>query len=205
MAFFSFKKPKKTQRTVSFYDRENRIQNAGDLKFFFNQTASLTTSAPITFRGIPLSDITLEEIEAQLGEPIYIFDHQYRIAGHLVYYYKKKVEQLTLLTQLHFINEVFLLAVTKFSSDYVLGDADKTRLTAQIIKNYPGTSLTPEQYTLKFKDADGHVIFTEDNVFCFLHYVSNSNRVQKLKTQIDWENLTQTIPDDTGDSIDNFI
>jgi len=205
MAFFNFNKPKKTERTVSFYDRENRIQNANDLKFFFNQTASLTTSAPITFRGMPLSAITIEEMEAQFGVPTYIFDHEYRIAGHLVYYYKKKVEQLTLLTQLHFINEVFLLAVTKFSSDYVLGDADKNKLAAQVIKNYPGTTLTPEQHTLKFKDADGHVIFTEENVFCFLHYVSNSNRVQKLKTQIDWENLAQTIPDTTNESIDNFI
>jgi len=205
MAFFNFNKPKKTERTVSFYDRENRIQNATDLKFFFNQIASLTTSAPITFRGMPLSAIAIEEMEAQFGVPTYIFDHEYRIAGHLVYYYKKKVEQLTLLTQLHFINEVFLLAVTKFSSDYVLGDADKNKLAAQVIKNYPGTTLTPEQHTLKFKDADGHVIFTEENVFCYLHYVSNSNRVQKLKTQIDWENLAQTIPDTTNESIDNFI
>lgn len=205
MAFLNFKSSKKTQKSPSFYDRENRIQNASDLRFFLNQNTEITTTVPITFRGIPLNDITLKQMENRLGNPLHVLNHEYRIAGHFVYFYKQKVEKLTLLMQLHFFNDFFLLAVTKFSSDYLLDNASKLKLTTQILQNYPGITQKTELHALKFKDQNGSLLFTEENVFYYIHYLCNSHQIQKFKTQINWENLTQTIPDTPIESVNKFI
>ena len=205
MGFFKLKSSRKKPKPISFYDRENRIQNGKDLKCFFNLTADHSTPASISFRGIPLAQITPQEMENKLGEPLYTLDHGYRIDGHLVYFYKNKLGNLSILMQLHFIHDVFVLAVTKFSSDFVLGEPDKAKLTAQLLSNYPPTKPTSGHQTLKFNDPEGNIIFTEENVFYFIHYVPNTPQLQKLKNQINWDNLAQSESNECTESLDNLI
>ncbi len=205
MALFNLNSSKKNKKSTSFYDRENRILNASDLRCYFNSKADLSTTAEVNFIGISLDQITPDGVEDKLGEPDYILDHEYRIAGHKVYFYKKKVGNLTLLMQFHFIDDVFIVAITKFSSDFLLNNTDKIKLATQILQNYPDTTLQPSQLIIKFQDQQGNILFTEDNIFYYIHYVSNSKELQLLKSQIDWENLSKKTTECPDGSIDQFI
>jgi hypothetical protein len=203
-----FRKPKKKGPTKnsSFYHRENAIQNTDELKKVFEVMAPTKTKNKILFQGISLDNIFLKTIEKQFGEESSHLDRDEEIFGHKVYFYRKTVENYTLLMQLHFINEVFFMACTKISSESsLLTTKDKQKIILKLLNHFPDIETTDNSFEYRFSDPDGNVIFTEDNVFLYINYYANNEAVRNMKKIAESTIFAEKPKDIEEETLDNFL
>ncbi|MDP2721264.1 MAG: hypothetical protein Q8O72_00790 [Bacteroidales bacterium] len=182
-SFFRKQIKKPVTKNASFYERENPIQSLDDLKNVFNKKATLQTQYKITYQGLGLNEIQSKKLSKQVGEVSYISNHEEKIPGHTIYYYKKHVEKFSLLLQFHFLNDVFFFATTKVSAESLISDKEKQKVLDQLLRHYPDIEIPKNKFTYEFSDPKGNVVSTREHIYIYIDYYANNPEVEKVKAQ----------------------
>jgi hypothetical protein len=204
-SFFRKQLKKPATKNASFYERENPIQSLGDLKNVFNKKATLQTQNKITYQGLALNEIQSKTLSEQIGEESYLSNREEIIPGHAIYFYKKNVEKFTLILQFHFLNDVFFFATTKVSSESLISDKEKQKVSDQLLRHYPDIEIQNNQFTYDFSDPDGNIVSTREHIYMFIDYYANNPEVEKLKAQAEITLFNDEPLRKKNERLDHFI
>jgi len=183
LSIFRSRKKKNPKKGLTFYNRENILQTIDELNNLLKKAVENTDAKSeelITFHGKQLKNITLESITEDFGQEEIILTPENDIEGNTVYYFRLTSEHLKFLIQIHFIDDKFLLAATKVYGDVPLTDSDKQKINKRIIDKYfPGSK--DNNLINSFKDSEGNVLISRDDVFYYLIYLANNDLTIKLR------------------------
>lgn len=204
---FSFGNTKKNppKKKPTTFDRENQIMVIADLKRVFNKKAHITTKYPILFQGLTLDQIHVNKLEKHFGKETHILDHSEEIPGHMVFFYRKNVESLKLIIQLHFIDDIFIFGSTKVSAEAIVTDKDKQMVCKTMVNHYPDISLSKDCFEYEFMDPQGNMISTIDHIYLLINYYPNNPAVDNLKLNTNHSTFKGKQKSDNEERLDQFF
>jgi hypothetical protein len=126
-------------------------------------------------------ETTLSEAIKLCGEPNYSIDNSVRIEGCNVIFYKKKIGNIKLTTQLHFFNDKLFLVKTDFSNTHS-NSSIHGKITNLTLKKYLDSDITTPDKQVIVKDQNNNYLTIDLlSVNPFIVYVSGSqNLVSKI-------------------------
>jgi hypothetical protein len=180
MGLFSKKKPKpdkSSTRNSAFFLRENHITNIEEFMramHYYGEEDSFTDTinGRLSFAGMILKDITMEDALDKLEKPAFVLDNSENIPGHTVYFYRQNADLFKFLVQLHFVDNQCVFVRNKISiSGITLSDSEKSKIIDKLFTKYGVKKERGDKLLVSLKDIDGSVLFTIDTVHFYLNYV----------------------------------
>lgn len=198
-----------TTKNSSYYNRENRIENLGDLKKVLEAAPKIKaakTGTNFTFNNIPLLNIDQKLLISKFENPVFMLDNDSEIKGHKVYFYRESIDYYRFLIQYHFVNDNFFFATNKISSVTALSDGDKQKIIDRINTKYldqkPGDN---KSLTIKIIDPNNSIIFTRDDVYFHINYLAGNKTTKSLiDTYTDYIDAP-TLPTGFNDTLEQYI
>ena len=142
-------------------------------QIFQSKNTVLPSNIPIAFRELHFGDKP-EIVSSKFGMPRYILEN--RGISSQIFFYKEKINQHLVITQLHFLHEEFFCASYTFRDD---NNAERVVIKKMIFEKYANMNGTTFETCNSLFDNSGNHICIFDNVFLHILYLWGDEKVKR--------------------------
>ena len=171
------------KRPYNGYDSLDREEYYGRLVFpqhpsFFNQVfqslnTSLTVGRAVTFRQLSFGDRPAVAVR-ELGVPRHVIENQGMSSEIL--FYKEKINDLRVITQLHFYRDELFCASYTFRHE---NNESRLAIKRMLFEKYAGPDGVALEGHLSLTDGFGNSINIVDSVFLHILYLWGDEKIQR--------------------------